>query len=939
MNKKFFFIFCLFLGLFYTAAFPKYHPGIKWKEISDKRFVVVFPKGYEETAVYTLSAAGEMYGKLMRLWGEHIQIRGPIRILLTDVYDYANGSATYFPYNHIEIYLFNPPPDSTLGSYREWIHLALSHELTHIINFNSGSGFTYFMRKVLGSHPAFYPIMFMPVWGMEGMAIYGESYVNPWGRLNTPDYHIMLRYIAGAGKMPDWGDFWGDPTSWPGGTAKYLYGAAFFNFLGKKYGCDKLPEFVGKFTHSPLPLTIHHRFKQVFKKDITDLWNEFLRHLEQADSGPTFDRDNSKVKFLTGAGKFKKYPLVVDKDQAVFVNENYTEFPGIYRLNLNTGEKRRLIKKSGITGLSYSAGEKKIYFSAADYYKSFYYCSDIYVLDPVKNNVRQLTEGKRLSYPVKPGASGNEIYCVKRVKTKSFLCLLDLNTGKESILPVLKPGGFDSLAFPAVSPDNRYIAASIKERDKNWSIALFDLKGNLIRRITGGQFKCYYPLWKNAHEIYFVSEHKKNYRLALFNLGDDSFYIYNDHRVPAIKSFGLLPGKEEAIGSFFDANGYNLGLINLSQLHRERFRIDAETPVPPVTPVPSPAGMTGSKGYDFTRELFPKYIDFNYRMGGSECQPGVILTGRDLTAQHSYTVGGFYGFKSNTANFTFSYTYDGLYPSLRFRYSDLSDYNESSHNYRYIHNERKFRVAGSFPLSIRDRRQFYFYSDIHFERAADDFLDLSDDYRVNLNGTTLAFLFNSAREYYDSFSYADGMNVSLSYSREFKFMGSDYDINTVSLDYRQYISLLRPNVLALRLAVSDSWGEAGRLFHMGGAESQEGFQPGDNHLFELMRGYPSGYFTGTGGYLLNLEYRLSLLKIENVFLMARSIERLYLSLFADIGNLWIEEKKMDPSYSLGMELNLVTYLGDIEFNFSGGIAVGQRPYHSPIVYLRIGSSF
>jgi outer membrane protein assembly factor BamA len=183
------------------------------------------------------------------------------------------------------------------------------------------------------------------------------------------------------------------------------------------------------------------------------------------------------------------------------------------------------------------------------------------------------------------------------------------------------------------------------------------------------------------------------------------------------------------------------------------------------------------------------------------------------------------------------------------------------------------------------------------------------------------------------------VHVSLSYSRELKSLGSDFDIHTAALEYKHYISLFRPNVLALRAAVTDSWGEARRVFYMGGAESYSGFHTAGSSIFELMRGYPSGFFSGTGGYLVNLEYRLALWKVEKGFLINNSFERLYLTFFADIGNVWLNEKIVNPSYSLGLEINLGVYLGDLKLNLSGGAAVGQNPYHSPIFYLRIGNSF
>ena len=101
-------------------------------------------------------------------------------------------------------------------------------------------------------------------------------------------------------------------------------------------------------------------------------------------------------------------------------------------------------------------------------------------------------------------------------------------------------------------------------------------------------------------------------------------------------------------------------------------------------------------------------------------------------------------------------------------------------------------------------------------------------------------------------------------------------------------------------------------------------------------GFPSGFFTGTGGYLLNLEYRVALLKIERGAILSTSIERLYLSFFSDIGSLWNLSKRIEPSYSFGMELNLIVMLGGT-MTISGGVAVGND--RDVIFYWRIGEAF
>ncbi|MFC2155428.1 hypothetical protein ACFLRB_02925 [Acidobacteriota bacterium] len=202
----------------------------------------------------------------------------------------------------------------------------------------------------------------------------------------------------------------------------------------------------------------------------------------------------------------------------------------------------------------------------------------------------------------------------------------------------------------------------------------------------------------------------------------------------------------------------------------------------------------------------------------------------------------------------------------------------------------------------------------------------------------MIYLFTSLKKYYDSISYADGVSFTLSYALENKFSES-FIINTLAFEYRQFLSVFRSNVFALRFAVSDSWGEGRRLFYMGGAESKDGFSIAGSNMFTLMRGFPRGYFSGYGGYLLNLEYRLSLFKVERVFTVIRSIHRVYLTLFSDIGNLWCYDKRINPTYSYGFEINVVAHIGDGKFTFSGGAAVGKHPRSGPVYYLRMGRSF
>ncbi len=917
-------IFFLIAPLLVLPLLAKYHPEIKWREISQKNFIVIYPEGYEAEATYTLQTAHSLYPELVSLWGKPVAKK--IRILITDVYDQSNGSATIFPFNKIIIYLYNPSPDSTLGNCRKWIRLVLSHELTHVFNLNAGSRFIRFLRNILGHNPLLYPMIFSPAWMLEGMAVYGESRLNPAGRLNTPDYSIILENMARTKSVPRWHDIFGEPTFWPGPESKYLFGSKFIEFLIEQYGEEKIPELVRYYARNFFYFSSSYRYKLFFKKWLTPLWNDFRNSIKVSKTGAL----NENLTPLTRCGMSKKFPLVIDHNRGLYVYRNYEDYPGIWEINLETGHKKKLLDQSNINGMSFDAQNQDIYFSAIDYYKAYYKFSDLYRFDMQTKQLKRLSQGRRLSYPVRLPGSQN-IFCVKRKKSKSYLAIFDLNTGNEKIISK----GFDGMSFLSLSPNHQTIAVSLKRRNKSWGIALFNLEGKLINILVSNDGKNYYPQWKNNHEIYFVSEHRQYYRLGMVNLKSGRGFVITKSGLPAIRYFTILPDPKEVLLTYYDASGYNLGLLDLSDLKKEDLILKNSNQ--PAEKETTPAPLKAKK-YNVWRDLLPKYLNFNFRYAGNEIQPGIIISGNDVPSNHAFTFQGFYGHITDSLNLSFEYTFSGLYPTLIFNAIDFTDLNQGENNEEYHYSTKLLELACLYPLFYSEKYQSHFYSNIHFEKITEKYFSPDRKFQLNLNGLKLGLLFNSAKRYYDSFSQTDGLALSVTYSRDFEFMGSDFDLNTLALEYKQYITFSKPNVLALRLGISDSWGQGKRIIYMGGASSKMDYHIAGGSMFNLMRGYPSGYFRGTGGFLLNLEYRLTLGKMERSIFISQRVERFYMSVFADIGNMWENEIRLNPAYSLGAELNMVLFLGE-RLTVSGGVAIGRNPSHEPIFYLRIGESF
>ncbi len=926
MKKKTALVTAFLLMAIYGSA--KYHPEVRWQEITHDKFIVVFPEGYKAEAAVTLREAQATFLRLQAFW--KFQVQKKIRILLTNSYDYPQSFATFFPFNQIVISLAHPTPDSEMGNFRDWVPMVLAHEMTLIFIFNAGPSYLQFMRNIFGNLSIFYPMARFPRWLMEGLAIYGESLLQEGGRLNNADFDILLREILRDGSIPSYLTLYGIPTRWPADQARALYGSKFIQYLSQKYGSTSIPQLVKNQAEHPIILNVQRRFAAIFGKRLKALWHEFAASRKHP---PAFHTEEFTI--LTQDGMEKKYPLAVTPDRIIYYENNFQEYPGIFLLDLKSNTRIKLIDQKDATSLFFSPKDQHVYFSAIDSYKSFYEYSDIYRFSLKTGELFRLSSGQRLTYPVK--ADGMlKLYCVKRVEGKDYLTLFNPGSREERILSE----GFPSIAYLSVSPNGRYIAASLKLEGRSWSIALFDNTGKLIKILTPRHIKCYYPRWASQHQIYFISELNGNYRLACTNPGNGELFAYDDDRLPPVKFFELGAAGGEVLVSYIGGNGYNLGRFDILKFQPRKWVPSRENSHPRLR-VPEVNEDLPLRKYNVIRDLLPKHMTVTFRNSGNEIQPGVYLSGTDLLTEHSFFFKGYHGPSSGDWSFGFNYTLDTMYPTWILDYSDYIDIYQGEDQRSANHRTTELKLGCLFPLSLARRSQAYLYTNIHFQRTEDRYFDPIETVQKKYNGFKVAYLYNSSQKYRDSISHSDGIRLAISYARDIQLLGSKYTTNTAALEYKQFFPVIRPNVLALRFTASQSWGKGEQEFFMGGTRSQSGFmglEITEQGLFGLMRGYSGGYFAGYGGYLLNMEFRMSLMKIERCFSISPSFERIYLTVFSDIGNVWRNNAAIDPKISIGLELNIDVFLG-ARLPFCAGIAYANRSGLAPTFYIRIGESF
>jgi hypothetical protein len=57
----------------------------------------------------------------------------------------------------------------------DWLRLAFTHEFTHILHLDRSEGWARAVRSIFGRTPLAFPNVFLPIWQIEGLAVYEES--------------------------------------------------------------------------------------------------------------------------------------------------------------------------------------------------------------------------------------------------------------------------------------------------------------------------------------------------------------------------------------------------------------------------------------------------------------------------------------------------------------------------------------------------------------------------------------------------------------------------------------------------------------------------------------------------------------------------------------------------------------------------------------------
>jgi hypothetical protein len=249
-----------------------------WKTLKTDSFVLFYPAGRERQAFAALGSLERHRAYVETLVG---RTGRRLPVVLPDAGTESNGYADFI-FRRIHLYLY-PPSVGELAFSPSWWDLVGVHEYTHWLHLTSASGLPAALAWALGD--AYAPNVFVPDWLAEGLAVYAESGITPYGgRLNDGTFDAYLAARLLSLQPPSLAEATFAPPAYPGDTGPYLFGGEFIHYLAETYGREALTRFIRQYGASPLsylspllPLAgLDRTARAVFGKRFAALWQDWI---------------------------------------------------------------------------------------------------------------------------------------------------------------------------------------------------------------------------------------------------------------------------------------------------------------------------------------------------------------------------------------------------------------------------------------------------------------------------------------------------------------------------------------------------------------------------------------------------------------------------------------------------------------------------------------
>ena len=945
-------VFCSIFLFVASPAFAKFDPAFTWTTLETPHFDIHYHQGEEEIAKRAAVIAEDVHARLVpRIkWNP----KGRTDIVLVDAVDDTNGMTTPVPYNHIILFITQPLGEPGFGTtaYDEWMRTLITHEYTHILHLDMVTGIPGVIQDIFGR--IYFPNQFEPIWMIEGLAVYEETEQTSGGRGRSPGSEMIIRMAVLEDRFPRMSQATAFPDSWPAGQVPYLFGEAFTRYIGEKFGREKLADVYVAYSGRGFPFLVDSTGERVLSAEYSDLWDEWLSSLRTRYGRLRDDVSTHGITAsspLTTRGYINVSPVFShDNRRIAYTVQNADEFPGIYIMNADGSDDRKVVDNttsstSSGQSIAWSPDNTGIYYTKDEIVRNTNVYNDIYYYDLASKQEVRITRGLRARDPY-PSPDGKKLLFVTNALGKTRLAVLDLaavrgRKAREQDIVYLTGNSEFQYETPRYSPDGSSIVVGVWQPGGYKDIWILDSAGNKTLELMHDRAIDGNAVWSaDGKMIYFSSD-----RTGIFNL-----YAYELNRKMIFQVTNVLggaftpapsPDNNRIVFSSYSGKGYDLHSMPVEPASWKPAE-SYKNPYPVIT-YAEPQVETKTKPYNPLPTLYPRFWLPWY--GASEESGslwGFLTFNQDAVERHSYLLTGLYSPTTHRTWYSFNYAYDGMYPTALFSASDTDGtFSGLLRAKDYVQREKTIDASLVFPLLTIPRQHEvtvgYRRKDIS---ALTPLPPGPGPAQGDLISGRISYRFNNAKQFGLSISPENGRTIELGYERLDRSLGSDFNVSKYTADWHEYIDApWQHHVLLARAFYGTSSGDVipQRAFQLGGDNPGDSTIPVDSEVV-FLRGYPINAFVGRKAALASLEYRFPIENIESgwgnkpIF-----FRRLHGAVFAEAGNAW-DNGFHGPDFkrSIGAEGRVDTYFSYyLPITFRLVLAKGLDDQRETLIYIAL----
>ena len=909
-------------------------PWKDWLSADSAHFRVHYRAEHRAQAERAALAAERAYPRITAAlqW----EPRGRTEIVLFNEFDLPNGYSTPLPFNTIGVVLA-PPDEGPLLDNSNWLDLLLTHEFTHAVHLDKVRAAPEVLQSIFGRVPWFFPNVFQPAWAVEGLAVYTESDpASGRGRLRGPVFEAWLRAQQARG-FPSLAELNADGRALPVSKA-YLYGAYFYDFLGRRYGPEAIFKYVEQYSGNIVP-RLHTNPREITGKTLDLLWDEFLADLGQrvAERGEALRRQPEAAgqRLLGPLFDIGSVAAVAGGAVLAVLNDGL----GAVQLVWVGPDGTRQVLTAVHAGAHIDvAPNGRVLLTQPDVCNGRYLVHDVYRLE-ADNSLQQLTSCARLRRAVQ---AGELIAALHQDGGRTRLVLLD-GAGQEQRVVLAPPLGTDLIDL-AAAPDGRRVSV-VSKRDGDWQVLEIDLeRPEAAPRLLFSHNAPLHGLRHGAAGLEFIALSDGVYNV--WRLEGAALLRLTHSHTSVVSQAG-----SQADGSLMLAviatDGHELRRIgSTSALQRVAVRT-APAPVATASPA-ADDGLSEGRRYSALRSLYPRsWLPAISADRGLQAY-GASTFGADALGWHQYAATAQWETSQRELLGNLEYLFIGQHHLALRRTLAAKAWTSDDGSDRTTRYERHTRAQwlSALPLVKLDRTLVF---------AVGAALDRIDSVQVDAATRTrprdervaaaLVELDTRGANWWSEGSNR-GQRSSLLYESYKPFArsgGADYDGEVVRLDVRAYFPLGR-SVFAVRHTEARARGRT-EPFQLGGAvdaQLQLGRVLNDREI--ALRGYrgDEASLRGTNARVTSFEWRTPLADVDRHLMSPPlGLNRLSGTVFFDLGGAWNSGRK-PAAYQRGMGVEL---LGEVKLLYAlglrlrAGVARGLDDPGGTRAYLSLGRMF